>query len=162
KVVALANAGGDSVTAIKQAAEFGLTEGGQKLLALLIQITDVHSLGLKAAQGMTMTDGFYWDMNDETRAFSKRYYERMQRVPNMIKAGIYSMVTHYLKAIDATGTDEAKTVIGKMQATRVNDFFAHNGHLRPDGRMVHDMYLVQAKAPADSHGEWDLYRVLAT
>jgi branched-chain amino acid transport system substrate-binding protein len=162
KVVALANAGGDAQTAIKQAAEFGLTKGGQKLLALLAQITDTHSLGLATAQGMVLTEGFYWDMNDETRAFSKRFFERVHRMPTMIQAGVHSAVTHYLKAIQAAGTDSAKPVLAKMRATPVNDFFAHNGRIREDGRMVHDMYLVEVKTPAESTGEWDIYKVLAT
>jgi branched-chain amino acid transport system substrate-binding protein len=162
KVVAFANAGGDTQTAIKQAAEFGLQKGGQKLLALLIQITDTHSLGLQTAQGMILTDGFYWDMDDETRAFSRRFFEKMHHMPTMIHAGVYSEVTHYLKAINAAGTDEATAVVAKMRELPIKDFFAHNGRLREDGRMVHDMYLMQAKAPSESHGPWDLYTVVAT
>jgi branched-chain amino acid transport system substrate-binding protein len=162
KVVALANAGGDTQTAIKQAAEFGLMQGGQKLVALLAQITDIHSLGLVTAQGMTLTEGFYWDMNDETRAFSKRFFERVHHMPTMIQAGVHSAVTHYLKAIKAAGSDAAKPVLAKMREMPVNDFFAHNGRVREDGRMVHDMYLVQVKTPAESTSEWDMYKVLAT
>jgi branched-chain amino acid transport system substrate-binding protein len=162
KVIGLANAGGDTQNAIKQAAEFGLQQSGQKLLALLFQITDTHSIGLAAAQGMILTEGFYWDLNDETRAFSKRYLEKAGHMPTMIQAGVYSAVTHYLKAIDATGSDAAKTVIAKMKATPINDFFARNGHIREDGRMVHDMYLVQVKTPAESKSEWDVYKILAT
>jgi branched-chain amino acid transport system substrate-binding protein len=162
KVVALANAGGDTQNAIKQAYEFGLQRQGQKLLALLLNITDLHSLGIQIAQGMIATEGFYWDMNDDTRAFSKRFFMREGHMPTMIQAGVHSAVTHYLKAIDATGTDEAKAVVAQMKATPVNDFFARNGHIREDGRMVHDMYLVQVKTPAQSKSEWDLYNVLAT
>ena len=162
KVVALANAGGDTQTAIKQAAEFGLQQGGQKLLALLIEITDTHSLGLATAQGMILTDGFYWDRDAATRAFATRFYEKMHVMPSMIQAGVYSEVTHYLKAVKAAGTDEGKAVVAKMRALPINDFFAHNGTLRPDGRMVHDMYLMQVKTPAESKGAWDLYQVLAT
>ncbi len=162
KVVALANAGGDTQTAIKQAAEFGLQKSGQKLLALLIQITDVHSLGLETAQGMTMTDGFYWDRDDETRAFSRRFFEKMHIMPTMIHAGVYSEVRHYLKAIAAAKTDEAKAVVAKMRELPIEDFFAKHAKLREDGRMVHDMYLMQVKAPAESKGEWDLYKILAT
>ena len=162
RVVALAMAGGDTQTAIKQAHEFGLTEGGQKLLALLAQITDIHSLGLPTAQGLIFTEGFYWDMNDETRAWSKRFYEKIHRMPTMTQAGVYSAATHYLKAIAAVGTDDAPTVLAKMHETPVNDFFAKNGHIREDGRMVHDMYLVEVKTPAESKGEWDIYKVLAT
>jgi branched-chain amino acid transport system substrate-binding protein len=162
QVVGLASAGGDTQTAIKQASEFGLQQSGQGLVALLFQITDTHSLGLKTAQGMVLTEGFYWDMDDDTRAFSKRFMAKMGNMPTMIHAGIYSAVTHYLKAIDATGTDAAPAVIAKMKATPVHDFFARNGKLREDGRMVHDMYLVQVKTPAESKSEWDLYKILAT
>jgi len=162
QVIGLANAGGDTQNAIKQASEFGLTQGGQKLLALLFQITDTHSLGLKVAGGMTLTEGFYWDIDDETRAFSKRFLEKAGHMPTMIQAGVYSSIMHYLKAIEATKSDEAKTVIAKMKATPIHDFFARNGHIREDGRMVHDMYLVQVKTPAESKGEWDVYKILAT
>jgi branched-chain amino acid transport system substrate-binding protein len=162
KVVALANAGGDTKNAIKQAYEFGLQRQGQKLLALLLNITDVHSLGIQAAQGMIATEGFYWDMDDASRAFSKRFFEKANHMPTMIQAGVYSAVTHYLKAVDAAGTDDAKAVIARMKAMPINDFFAKNGYVRDDGRMVHDMYLVQVKSPAESKGEWDLYKVLAT
>lgn len=162
QVVALADAGGDTQTAIKQAAEFGLQQGGQQLIALLFQITDVHAVGLQAAQGMIMTEGFIWDRDDQTRAFSKRFLDKAGHMPTMIQAGVYSVVGHYLKAIQAIGTDAAKAVIAQMKATPVNDLFAHNGHIREDGRMVHDMYLVQVKTPAESKGEWDLYKVLAT
>jgi branched-chain amino acid transport system substrate-binding protein len=162
KVVALADAGGDTQNAIKQASEFGLQHQGQKLLALLLNITDVHSLGIEAAQGMIATEGFYWDMDDASRAFSKRFLERANHMPTTIQAGVYSAVTHYLKAVEAAGTDEAKAVIARMKAMPINDFFAKNGYIREDGRMVHDMYLVQVKSAAESKGEWDLYKVLAT
>jgi branched-chain amino acid transport system substrate-binding protein len=162
KVVGLANAGGDTQNSIKQASEFGLGRGGQKLAALLFQISDAHALGLQTAQGLVITEGFYWDLNDETRAFSKRFYEKTKRMPSMIQAGIYSEITYYLKAIDALGTDDALKVIAKMKATPINDFFAKNGVLREDGRMVHDMYLMQVKTPQESKGEWDVYNVLAT
>ncbi|HEY1364791.1 MAG TPA: ABC transporter substrate-binding protein [Xanthobacteraceae bacterium] len=162
KVVALANAGGDTQNAIKQAYEFGLQRQGQKLLALLLNITDAHSLGKEAAQGMIATEGFYWDMDDASRAFSRRFFEKEGHMPTMIQAGVFSAVMHYLKAIDAAGTDAAKPVIAQMKAVPVNDFFARNGHIREDGRMVHDMYLVEVKSPAESKSEWDLYKVLAT
>jgi branched-chain amino acid transport system substrate-binding protein len=162
KVVGLANAGGDTQNAIKQAYEFGLQQQGQKLLALLLNITDVHSLGMQAARGMITTEGFYWDMDDASRAFSKRFLEKEGHMPTMIQAGVYSAVMHYLKAIDARGTDEAKTVIAQMKAMPINDFFAKNGRIREDGRMVHDMYLVQVKSPTESKSEWDLYKILAT
>jgi branched-chain amino acid transport system substrate-binding protein len=162
KVVALANAGGDTTNALKQAAEFGLTKGGQKLIALLLEIPDVHAIGLKDAQGLIMTGGFYWDRDDETRAFSNRFLEKVGHMPTMYQAGLYSATMHYLKAIDATGTDEAPKVMAQMRATPVNDFFAKNGKIRIDGRMVHDMYLFEVKKPAESKSDWDLYKLLAT
>jgi branched-chain amino acid transport system substrate-binding protein len=162
KVVALANAGGDTQNALKQASEFGLVQGGQKMIALLQEITDTHSLGINATQGLIVTDGFYWDMNDETRAFSKRFYDRIGREPSMIQAGLYSATMHYLKAIEAIGTDDALKVMAQMRATPVNDFFAKNGKIRIDGRMLHDMYLFEVKKPQESKGEWDLYKLIAT
>jgi branched-chain amino acid transport system substrate-binding protein len=162
KVVALANAGGDTTNALKQASEFGLMKSGQKLIALLLEITDVHSLGLQAAQGLILTDAFYWDRDDETRAFSKRFNEKVGHMPTMIQAGLYSATMHYLKAIEAIGTDEAPKVMAQMRATPINDFFAKNGKIRIDGRMVHDMYLFEVKKPEESKGEWDLYKLLAT
>jgi branched-chain amino acid transport system substrate-binding protein len=162
KVVGLANTGSDMQNAIKQAAEFGLQRGGQKLAALLFDVTDANSLGLETAQGMIVAAGFYWDLDAETRAFSNRFMQRTKRMPTMFQAGVYSAVTHYLRAIDATGTDDAKAVIAKMKATPVNDFFAKNGRIREDGRMVHDMYLMQLKSPRESTGPWDFYKLLAT
>ena len=162
KVIALANAGGDTQNALKQAAEFGIVQGGQKMIALLQEITDTHSLGINATQGLIVTDGFYWDMNDETRAFSKRFNDRVGHMPTMIQAGLYSATMHYLKAIDAIGTDEAPKVIAQMRATPINDFFAKDGKIRLDGRMVHDMYLFEVKKPQQSKGEWDLYNLIAT
>ena len=162
KVIGLANAGGDTQNALKQASEFGITQAGQKMIALLMEITDTHSLGIKATQGLIVTDGFYWDMNDETRAFSKRFMDKIGRMPTMIQAGLYSATMHYLKAIEAIGTDEAPKVIAQMRATPINDFFAKNGKIRIDGRMVHDMYLFEVKKPEQSKGEWDLYNLIAT
>src|ERR1700744_2387502 len=162
KVIGLANAGGDTQNALKQAAEFGITQSGQKTIALLTEITDVHSLGIKATQGLVVTDAFYWDTNDETRAFSKRFNEKVGHMPTMIQAGMYSATLHYLKAIDAIGTDDSLKVMAQMRATPVNDFFAKNGKIRIDGRMVHDMYLFEVKKPEESKGEWDLYKLLAT
>src|SRR5215813_3937654 len=161
KVIGLANAGGDTQNALKQASEFGIMQGGQKMIALLMEITDTHSLGIKATQGLIVTDGFYWDMNDETRAFSKRFKEKIGRMPTMIQAGLYSATMHYLKAIEAIGTDEAPKVMAQMRATPINDFFAKNGKIRIDGRMVHDMYLFEVKKPEESKGEWDLYKLVA-
>ncbi len=162
KVVALANAGGDTTNALKQASEFGITDGGQKMIALLQEITDTHALGVKATQGLIVTDAFYWDMNDETRAFSKRFNEKVGHMPTMIQAGLYSATMHYLKAIEAIGTDEAPKVMAQMRSTPINDFFAHGGKIRIDGRMVHDMYLFEVKKPEESKGEWDLYKLIAT
>jgi branched-chain amino acid transport system substrate-binding protein len=162
KVVALANAGGDTTNALKQAAEFGLTQGGQKMIALLQEITDTHALGIKATEGLIVTDAFYWDMNDETRAFSNRFNAKVGHMPTMIQAGLYSATMHYLKAIDAVGTDEAPKVMAQMRAMPINDFFAKNGRIRIDGRMVHDMYLFEVKKPSESKNEWDLYKLIAT
>jgi len=162
KVIALANAGGDTTNALKQSSEFGITKSGQKLIALLMQITDAHALGAKETQGLIVTDAFYWDMNDETRAFSKRFNEKVGHMPTMIQAGLYSATMHYLKAIEAVGTDEAPKVMALMRAMPINDFFAKNGKIRIDGRMVHDMYLFEVKKPEESKGEWDLYKLLAT
>ena len=162
KVIGLANAGGDTTNALKQAAEFGIIQGGQKMIALLQEITDTHALGIKATQGLIVTDAFYWDMNDETRAFSKRFNEKVGHMPTMIQAGLYSATMHYLKAIEAIGTDEAPKVMAQMRATPINDFFAKNGKIRIDGRMVHDMYLFEVKKPEESKGEWDLYKLIAT
>ena len=161
KVVALANAGGDMTNAIKQANEFGLTRAGQTVVSLLTFITDVNSVGLKAAQGLTFVTAFYWDRDDESRAWSKRFFERHKRMPTMAQA-IYSAIRHYLHAIDAAGTDEAKAVMAKMRAIPVNDFYAKNGRVREDGRMVHDMYFVQVKTPEESTGPWDYYKILST
>jgi branched-chain amino acid transport system substrate-binding protein len=162
KVIGLANAGGDTTNALKQAAEFGIMQGGQKMIALLLEITDVHSLGVKATQGLIVTDAFYWDQDDESRAFSKRFNDKVGHMPTMIQAGLYSATMHYLKAIDAIGTDDSMKVMAQMRETPVNDFFARNGKIRIDGRMVHDMYLFEVKKPEESKGEWDLYKLLAT
>jgi branched-chain amino acid transport system substrate-binding protein len=162
KVVALANGGNDTINAIKQAAEFGLMSNGQQLVGLFVNITDIHSLGLKITQDIIFTTAFYWNLDDQTRAFARRFQARHAAMPSQYQAGIYSAVTHYLKAIDACGTDEALPVVSQMKATPVEDFFARHGHLREDGRMVHDMFLVQVKKPEASTSEWDLYEVLAT
>ena len=161
KVVAFANGGGDMVTAIKQANEFGLTKS-QTMAALLVTISDVHSMQLQAAQGLKFVTAFYWDRNDETRAWSKRFFDRQGSMPTMAQASAYSAVRHYLAAIAAAGTDEAKAVMAKMREMPVNDFYAHDGHLREDGRLVHDMYFEQVKTPAESKGPWDYDNILAT
>lgn len=161
QVIGLANAGADTTNAIKQAAEFGITPT-QSLAGLLMFITDIHSLGLKTTQGMYLTEGFYWDLNDETRAWSKRFFGVQKKMPTMVQAGQYSSVYHYLKAVKAAGTDDTKKVMAQMKKTPINDFFAKNGQIREDGRMVHDMYLMQVKKPADSKYPWDYYHVRQT
>jgi branched-chain amino acid transport system substrate-binding protein len=161
KVIGLANAGTDTTNSIKQAAEFGVTPK-QTLAGLLMFITDVHAIGLKATQGMYLTTGFYWDRTDETRAWSKRFFEKQKRMPTMVQAGDYSAVMHYLKAVQAAGTDDTATVMKKMKETPVNDFFAKDGKIRVDGRMVHDMYLVQVKKPEESKYPWDYYHIRQT
>ena len=161
QIIGLANAGGDTINAIKQAAEFGITPK-QQLAGLLMFITDVHSLGLKATQSMFLTEGFYWNLNDETRAWSKRFFDQHKRMPTMVQAGQYSSVWHYLKAVKAINSDDTTKVMTQMKKTPVNDFFAKNGTIRADGRMVHDMYLLQVKKPAESTTPWDYYHVRAT
>jgi branched-chain amino acid transport system substrate-binding protein len=162
KVIGLANAGADTINTIKQAAEFGIGKSGQKLAALLVFITDVNSLGLEAAQGLLLTSAFYWDMNDETRAWSRRFFEKMHKMPTMDHAGVYSSTMHYLDAVAAAGTVEPGAVMKQMKATPINDFFAHNGRIREDGRMVHDMYLFEVKKPSESKEPWDDYKLVAT
>jgi branched-chain amino acid transport system substrate-binding protein len=161
KIVGLANAGGDTVNSIKAAAEFGLTKN-QNLAALLMLLTDVHAVGLPTAQGLYLTEAWYWDTNDETRAWAKRYEERMKKKPNSNHASVYSAVAHYLKAVQAAGTDDTAAVMKKMQDTPVNDMFAKNGKIRADGRHVHDMYLFQVKKPSESKAPWDYYTLKGT
>ena len=158
KAIGLANAGTDLTNAIKQAREFGINKK-QKLASLLMFVTDVHGLGLDVSQGLYLTEGFYWDLNEETRTWSKRFFLRHKKMPTMVQAGVYSSMMHYFKAIKAAGTDDAQAVMAKMRELPVNDFFAKNGKLRADGRMVHDMYLMQVKAPAESKYPWDYYHV---
>jgi branched-chain amino acid transport system substrate-binding protein len=163
KVIGLANAGGDTINAIKQAAEFGIMKGGQKISPLLAFVTDIDSVGLETAQGLLLSEAFYWDLNDDTRAFSKRFMNRMGgRVPSAAQAGVYSSVLHYLKAVKAAGTTDAAPVMKIMKETPINDMFARNGRIREDGRMVHDMYLFEVKKPQESKGRWDDYKLLAT
>lgn len=162
KVVGLANAGTDLINSIKQASEFGLAKSGQKLAGLLVFITDIDSLGLDMAHGMLLTEAFYWNMNEETRAWSRRFFTRVKKMPTMAQAGVYSATMHYLKAVAAAGKTESADVMKVMKATPINDFFAKNGRIRDDGRMVHDMYLLEVKRPADSKEKWDYYNVVAT
>ncbi|ABS70222.1 extracellular ligand-binding receptor (plasmid) [Xanthobacter versatilis] len=163
KVIGLANAAGDTINAVKQASEFGITQGGQKLAGLLVFLSDVHSLGLKVAQGLVLTESFYWDQNEATRAFAKRFGERMNgRMPTMVQAGVYSAVTHYLKAVAATKSRDATPVVAWMKANPTVDPLFGKGEVRADGRHIHDMYLFEVKSPAESRGEWDVYKTLAT
>ena len=162
KVIGLANAGLDTANSIKQAAEFGIVAGGQRLAALLFTIAEVHGLGLEAAQGLTLTEGFYWDRDEQSREWSKRYMERTGRMPNMIQAGTYSAVLQYLKAIDKAGTDETEAVAKNLHEMPVEDIFARAGKVGPNGRMIYDMYLMEVKKPSESTGPWDYYKVLAT
>src|SRR5271169_6682112 len=162
KVIGLANAGGDTINTIKQAAEFGVMKAGQKISPLLVFVTDIDGVGLETAQGLLLSEAFYWDLNDGTRAFSKRFMDRVGRVPSAAQAGVYSSVTHYLQAVKAAGTTDAAAVIKLMKDTPINDMFARNGRIREDGRMVHDMYLFEVKKPSESRGRWDDYKLLAT
>jgi branched-chain amino acid transport system substrate-binding protein len=164
KVIGLATAGTDLTNAIKTAKQFGIGAPGtkQQLASLLVFISDVHGLGLEQAQGLLLTESFYWDLNDETRKWSKRFMARHGRMPTMVHAAMYSATMHYLQAIQAAGTDQTKAVMAKMKATPVNDFFAKNGRIREDGLHVHDMYLMQVKRPDESKYPWDYYNVKAT
>lgn len=160
KVIALASAGADMATGIKQAAEFGITD--QSLVAPIVFITDVHSLGLAAAKGLKFVTAFYWDRNEETRAWSKRFFAKRNAMPTMTQAGVYSAVRHYLRAVEAAQTDEGKAVMAKMKELPVDDIFSRNGRVRDDGLMLHDMYLVEVKQPSESKAPWDYYKILAT
>jgi branched-chain amino acid transport system substrate-binding protein len=160
KIIGLASGPPDNVNAIKLGGEFGIFRGGQQMAGLLVMITDVHALGLAAAQGLVLTTSFYWDMDDKTRAWSKRFFAKMNRMPTMWQAGVYSSIIHYLDAIKATGTDDPLKVAAQMRATPVEDFFSRNGRLRADGLMVHDLILVQVKTPEESKYPWDYYKIL--
>ena len=162
KVIGLANAGLDTANAIKQAAEFGITAGGQNLAALLFTLAEVHGLGVEAAQGLTLTEGYYWNLDDQSREFGKRFFERTGKMPNMVHAGTYSSVMQYLKAIEKAGTDETEAVAKALHEMPVDDFFARNGKVGANGRMIHDMYLLQVKKPGESDEPWDYFNVLST
>lgn len=159
QVIGLANAGRDTQNAIRQASEFGLNKGKQIVAPLLIFDTDLKGMGLKAVQGLQFTTAFYWDYNDETRAFGKKFQAQTKMMPTMVQAGMYSAVMHYLKAVEATGSADADKVMAKMRATPINDFFAKDGKILPNGLMAHDMFLAEAKKPAESKGEWDLLTI---
>ena len=163
KIIGLANAGGDTRNSIKQAAEFGIVKGGQNLAGLLVFLTDVHALGLQTAQGLIFTETFYWDLNDQTRAFAKRFAERNKGgYPTMIHAGVYSSVLHYLKAVEALKSDDGTKVIAKMKEMPTDDPLFGKGTIRADGRKIHPAYLVEVKKPAESKGAWDYYKIRAT
>jgi branched-chain amino acid transport system substrate-binding protein len=162
KIVGLANAGQDTVNSIKQAAEFGIVAGGQRLAALVMTLAEVHGLGLEAAQGLVLTESFYWDLNDRTREFGERFMKRTGRMPNMIQAGTYSATLQYLKAVQAAGTKDSDAVAKKLKELPVNDAFTAHGHVQANGRMVSDLYLFEVKKPSESKRDWDFYNLLAT
>jgi branched-chain amino acid transport system substrate-binding protein len=161
QILGLANAGGDTINAIKAANEFGITKS-MKLAGLLVFINDIHSLGLKTTQGMYLTDSWYWNQNAETRAWSRKFFEKFKRMPSSLQAGDYSAATQYLSAVKAVGSDDADKVLAQLHKTKINDVFAKNGFVREDGRMVHDMYLMQVKTPEQSKEPWDYYNVVET
>jgi branched-chain amino acid transport system substrate-binding protein len=161
QILGLANAGGDFINSVKAANEFGITKS-MKLAGLLVFINDVHTLGLKMTQGMYLTDGWYWDMSPESREWSKRYFSKMKKEPSMLQAADYSATTTYLNAVKAIKTDDADKVMAQLRKTKINDMFTKNGEIRGDGRMVHDMYLMQVKAQADSKYPWDYYKIVQT
>ena len=161
KVVGLANAGGDTINSIKAANEFGVTKN-MKLAGLLMFINDIHSLGLKTTEGMYLTTGWYWNQSPESREWGRRFFDKMKRMPSMLQAGDYSAVTTYLKAVKAAGTDDADAVMAQLKKAKINDMFTKNGVIRADGRMVHDMYLMQVKSPAESKEPWDYFKLVQT
>jgi branched-chain amino acid transport system substrate-binding protein len=162
EVLGLANAGADLINTVKQAAEFGITKNGMKLASLAANINDIYGIGLDATQGMLVADAFYWDTDDESRAFSRRFYAKLNKMPNMLQTGVYSSTIHYLQAVQKVGSTDSAAVMQAMRDAPIHDFFARNGHIRADGLMVHDIYLFQVKAPAESKGPWDLYKRVAT
>lgn len=160
KVIGLANAGGDTINSIKTASEYGVNKK-QTMAGLLVFITDIHSLTLQVTQGMYVAEGWYWDLNDDSRRFAKKYFAKMNKMPTMSQAGVYSSVLQYLKAVQATGTDDADTIVKKLRATTLNDDFVKNGKIREDNRMVHEFYLFQVKSPSESKYPWDYYKLIA-
>ena len=162
QVIGLANGGTDLINAVKQANEYGLTKSGQKLAALIAFVSDVKSIGLPLAQGLQLTSAFYWDQNDQTRAWSQRFFARMHKMPSMTQAGAYSATLHYLKAVAAAGTLDADKVMAQMREMPINDMMTHDGHLRIDGQVMREMYLFQVKTPEESKGEWDVYKLVST
>jgi branched-chain amino acid transport system substrate-binding protein len=161
QILGLANAGGDTINSIKAANEFGITKN-MKLAGLLMFINDIHSLGLKTTEGMYLTDGWYWNQSPESREWARRFFSKMKRMPSMIQAGDYSAVTQYLTAVKAAGTDDPDAVMAQLKKQKINDMFAKNGYVRADGRMIHDMYLMQVKSPAESKEPWDYFKLVQT
>ncbi len=161
QILGLANAGGDTINAIKAANEFGITKT-MKMAGLLMFINDIHALGLKNTEGMYLTDAWYWNQNPEAREWSRRFFEKVKRMPSMVQAGDYSATASYLKAVKATGTDDADTVMKWLKSNKINDMFAKNGYIREDGRMIHDMYLMQVKSQAESKEPWDYMKLVST
>jgi branched-chain amino acid transport system substrate-binding protein len=162
KVIGLANAGGDTADALRQAGRVGMIPGPQTFASLALRINGIDALGLETTQGLMLSETFYWDLNEASRAWSKRFFEQVQKMPNSLQAGVYSSTMHYLRAVAAAGTDDTDAVLKVMRATPIDDFFAHNGHIRADGIMVHDMHLFQVKSPAESKYPWDYYKLVAT
>ena len=162
KVVGLAVSGQDMINAIKQASEFSIVQGGQRLVGLLVFISDVHSLGLEAAQGLLMTSAYYWDQNANTRAWAERFFSKMKRMPTMVQAGVYGALIHYLKAVQATGSKDPDIVMAKMREMPIDDFMTHHGRLRIDGRVLREMYLYEVKKPSQSKYPWDYLKLLQT
>ncbi len=160
-VIALSNAGNDTINSVKQAAEFGIMGSKQTVVPLLMFISDIHSLGLKTAQGMFLTEGFYWDQNERSRAWSKRFFLRHKKMPTMVQAGVYSAVLNYLRAIKAAGTDEPAAVMAQLKSMTIDDAVIQKGKIRADGRLVHDMLLLEVKKPAESKAPWDYYKIKA-
>jgi branched-chain amino acid transport system substrate-binding protein len=162
EIIGVANAGADTIGALKQGAEFGITQGGQKMVGLLMQVTEIHTLGLDATKGLQFVEAFYWDQSDETRAFSKRFWQEYGQPPTQVQAGTYSAAMHYLKAVQAVGSKDTKSIMAKMKETPINDFMTRNGKIRDDGRVIRDMYLLGTKTKEESKGEWDLMKIVAT
>jgi branched-chain amino acid transport system substrate-binding protein len=162
KIIGLAISGQDMINAIKQASAFSIVQDGQRLAGLLIFISDVYSLGLETAQGLLMTSAYYWDQNEKTRAWAKRFFSKMQRMPTMVQAGVYGAITHYLKAVQAAGSKDPDTVMAKMREMPIDDFMTHHGKLRIDGRVLRDMYLYEVKKPSESKYPWDYFKLLQT
>jgi branched-chain amino acid transport system substrate-binding protein len=162
QIIGVANAGADTIGVLKQGTEFGITQGGQKMVGLLMQVTEIHTLGLDATRGLQFVEAFYWDQNDETRAFSKRFWQEYGQPPTQVQAGTYSAAMHYLKAVQAAGNKDTKSIMAKMKEMPINDFMTKNGKIREDGRVIRDMYLLKTKTKEESKGEWDLMKVAAT